>query len=342
MAEPEQQFLKPCASCKRLATLSSCAKCANKLYCTRQCQLNHWDLHKPTCSKLFELFDSTEENGGKGLRATTNNIKAGDEISRESAVMRCPNGHAAGSEEEAQEMHQRCITDRFARLTAKNQRAVMDLSSWDKYNNPVNGEITSYGIYQTNSLRLTGKDSSDGGVFLAMCRSNHSCRPNVHYFWREDLQKLLIIALEDIALGDELYGMYGPSGIMDTAGRREHLSREFGFICMCSMCNAEDKDRGDTRMREANRLCEQVRSLVSRGEHKEAIKNIDRCLVLLTEQRIGEGVGARQLLSMGYQVSKMGLKDERLARHYLERELKVAEKCEGVGSPSALAIQKLL
>jgi hypothetical protein len=301
-------------------------------------------LHRPTCSKVFELFDSTEVNGGKGLRATSD-FKAGDEISRESAVMRCPNGHPAMSVAEAEEMHRQCVSDRFKSLTAKNQRAVMDLSFLDKYNNSETGEVTrSYGIYQTNSLVLTGKDAGDGAIFLAMCRANHSCRPNVHFCWREDIQKLLIMALKDIAVGDELYGTYGPPEPMETAGRREHLSKEFGFNCMCSMCVAADEDGGDTRMREVKRLCDEVRTLVLLGNHAEAIDSIDRCLVLLTEQGIGEeaGVGARQLLNLAYQLALMGLKDKELARTYLERELKIVDTFEGVGSPVSLAIQEKL
>jgi hypothetical protein len=306
--------------------------------------LDHWDLHKPTCSKFFEIFESNELDGGKGLRATSF-IKAGQEISRESSVLRCPNGHPARTEEEAKELHKQCVSEKFAQLSAKLQRAVLDLSSWDKQNDTNDGQANTYGLYQTNSLRLTGKDDKDGALFLTMCRINHSCRPNVNYFWRGDLQKLVVVALSDIQVGQELYGSYGPSELMDTAGRREHLLKEFGFYCMCSMCVAADTDGGDadSRMREADRLCNQVRPFVSRGEHVEAIDAIEKCLDLLIEQNIGQGVGARQLLTiMGYQVALMGLKDKELARNYLEREFQLAKVCEGAGSPGALKIRKKL
>jgi hypothetical protein len=335
---------KSCASChKTVAKLSSCAKCSTALYCSRPCQLEHWDLHKPTCSKLFELFDSTAPKGGKGLRATMK-LKAGQEISRERAVLRCPNGHPARTEDEAKELHKQCVSDQFEKLSAKQQRAVLDLSSWDHHNNSKDGQATTYGLYQTNSLRLTGPDDKDGALFLTMCRINHSCAPNVNYFWRSDWQQLVVIALSDIQIGQELYGSYGPSELMDTAKRREHLLKEFGFVCQCSMCVAADTDGGaaDARMNEAHRLCQQVRPFVARGEHVEAIDAIEKCLDLLVEQQMGQGVGARQLLTMGYQVALMGLKDKQLARNYLERELQLAELCEGVASPGALEIQHKL
>jgi hypothetical protein len=278
------------------------------------------------------------------LRATRF-LKAGQEISRESSVLRCPNGHPARTEDEAKELHKQCVKDKFAQLSAKQQRAVLDLSSWDKENDTNDGQANTYGLYQTNSLRLTGKDDKDGALFLTMCRINHSCRPNVNYFWRGDLQKLVVIALADIQVGQELYGSYGPSELMDTKGRREHLLKEFGFHCMCSMCVAADTDGSgdaDSRMREADRLCNQVRPFVARGEHVEAIDAIEKCLDLLIEQNIGQGVGARQLLTMGYQVALMGLKDKELARNYLEREFQLAELCEGAGSPGSLEIQNKL
>ena len=322
-------------------------------------------MHKPTCSTAFELFDSHELDGGKGLRATRF-LKAGQEISRESSILRCPNGHPARTEREAKNLHKQCVADKFEQLSAKQQRAVLDLSSWMEKENDKNdvdddqddgqddqdddgqdddGQANiTYGLYQTNSLRLTGKDHKDGALFLTMSRINHSCRPNVNFFWRGDLQKLVVIALADIQVGQELYGSYGPSELMDTKGRREHLLKEFGFHCMCSMCVAAQTDGGvmDSRMRQADFLCSQVRPFVSRGEHIEAIDAIEKCMDLLIEQKIGQGVGARQLLTMGYQVALMGLKDKELARNYLERELQLAELCEGVASPGSIEIQSRL
>ena len=42
---------------------------------------------------------------------------------------------------------------------------------------------------------------------------------------------------------------------------------------------------------------------MSRGEHVEAMEAIELCLDLLTEQKIRQGVGGRQLLTMGYEVA---------------------------------------
>ena len=151
----------------------------------------------------------------------------------------CPNGHAAASFEKALALHQQCVLRRFGQLPVQRQAELMKLFSWDKYDDPA-GNTTIYGIYQTNSLKLTGKDTGDGGLFPVMCRMNHSCCPNVKYIWRPDLQKLVLAAQRDITCGEELYTTYGVGGHSTTAGRRAHLLKEFGFHCMCPLCVKSD------------------------------------------------------------------------------------------------------
>ena len=41
---------KLCASCGAEAN-SYCGKCRSVCYCGRECQTNHWKIHKPTCRK---------------------------------------------------------------------------------------------------------------------------------------------------------------------------------------------------------------------------------------------------------------------------------------------------
>ena len=194
----------------------------------------------PPLQHCWELVASRETDGGKGLRATAN-IREGAEIHREGAALRAPNGHAAASREAALALHKQCVLARFDRLPAAARDALMVLYSRDTYND-ADDNATIYGVFQTNSVRLSGRDECDGGVFLVMCRMNHACRPNVAYIWRPDLQKLLLVAKRDISAGEELYTTYLSRGVgMDTtAERRAHLLREFGFHCMCGLCVQSD------------------------------------------------------------------------------------------------------
>jgi hypothetical protein len=258
---------------------------------------------------------------------------------RDVPILQCPTSHAATSREEAEEMHERAVNQLFEKLPPKKQRAFRDLSSWDKYNDS-QGNQTVIGIFQTNSLQIADKDNTNNtsAVFLGMCRTNHSCRPNVHHYWRVDLQQLILTATRDILPGEELFLLYGPSECMDTAGRRLHLQTEFGFDCQCSMCHEQSKDegRGDERMREINERCAAIQGLVASGDHKEALESIDACLTLMSEQGIGDGILAKPLFTMGYQVALMGLKNKALAKSYLKKELALVELFEGLDSPGAL------
>ena len=60
--------------------------------------------------------------------------------------------------------------------------------------------------------------------------------------WDPLLQKLVLTAKRDIALGEELYTTYGGYEFTDTtAQRRAHLMTEFGFHCMCQLCVQSDR-----------------------------------------------------------------------------------------------------
>ena len=194
----------------------------------------------PVALQVWEEVVSSEVDGGQGLRATAT-IAMGDEIHKEAAALRCPNAHAARTEDEALRLHKQCVFSRFTALPLKQQAEVRVLMSWDKYND-ADGSTTIWGVFQTNSVRLTGQDEGDGGLFRTFCRMNHSCLPNVSHTWRPELQKLVLTAKRDIAVGEELYTTYGGYEFTDsTAQRREHLLTEFGFHCMCQLCVQSDR-----------------------------------------------------------------------------------------------------
>ena len=305
--------------------------------------------HLPLCSLDFEVSEdlpaSPSPSGkaapsrGKGLRSLKR-YACGEEIVREAAAMRVPNRQAASSLKEAEAMHARAVQNSFDSLHPETQRAVMDLSSCGSFLESDEGVLTPLGVYQTNSFKLG--DEAYGGLFLTIARINHSCRPNSNHIWRPDLQKTVVFASRDIEIGDEICTTYGPSECLDTAGRRSFLQETFSFDCMCDMCVEGNSKGGDDRMIELNSLQEDISMLAASNKGEAAIQNIDRCLALMEEQDIGNGVFISPLLHYGYLVSCSGLQDDDLARSYLSRELMVISNCEGVGSPKAIKIQRLL
>eukprot|EP00521_Asterionellopsis_glacialis_P017928 CAMPEP_0195307178 /NCGR_PEP_ID=MMETSP0707-20130614/37504_1 /TAXON_ID=33640 /ORGANISM="Asterionellopsis glacialis, Strain CCMP134" /LENGTH=267 /DNA_ID=CAMNT_0040371425 /DNA_START=33 /DNA_END=835 /DNA_ORIENTATION=+ len=175
-------------------------------------------LQKEQEPKKWKMIDSKEVDGGKGLESTVD-IAQGVEIHREPPLLKCPNGHLASSQTEAIEKHKAYVQKKFDQCTPAQQQSLLELYTWDKYNDS-DGNPTIYGYYQTNSVKLTGKDATEGGVFPIMCRMNHSCTPNIQHLWHEDVGELSLFALRDIEQGEELYVTYGQFHNFETTQQR--------------------------------------------------------------------------------------------------------------------------
>ena len=64
-------------------------------------------------------------------------------------------------------------------------------------------EKSIIGIFQTNALPL-GLYSNRGGLFPSIARINHSCLPNLNYYFNEDTSMAEMYAIRTINVGDEL------------------------------------------------------------------------------------------------------------------------------------------
>jgi len=306
----------------------------------------------PLCNPDFEVFE-TKDNRGYGLRALRQ-YSVGDEIMREHAVIRVPNQQVAGSREEAQEKHGKAVQQAFALLSPATQAAVLSLSN--SHNQGATDLEAQVGIYQTNSFMLGSGASSRydedyGGLFLTVSRINHSCRPNAQHYWRHDLQKTLISAVQQIEIGDEILTCYGPSDCQRTSDRRLYLEERMLFSCHCTMCLEGNDQGGDDRMDELNRLQEDMQeqlALLGIMDGDVALKanvvidSVERCMVLLQIQGLAVASGAmKSVLRCGYQAAS-ATSDEKLAPSYLERLLRVVGIGEGLGSPNYLEIEQMI
>lgn len=283
----------------------------------------------------YEIFHDV--NRGQGVRALRP-YKCGDEIMREAAAIRVSCHYAAATKAEAEDKLEKNVTAVFDSLPQATQNSVMDMCCCEQHLNK-DGAATLIGVYQTNSFQLGDEHS---GLFLTVARMNHSCRPNTNHFWRPDLQKTLVFASRDIEIGDEICTTYGPSESMNTEKRRKYLNERFSFECMCEMCCEGNTTGGDDRMVELCLLHEKIAFHAAGDNPEEAILAVNKCLELLKEQGIGGGVFTKPILHYGYQVASTNLRDEVLAKSYLERELVAAKNSEGAGSDRANDIQRIL
>lgn len=84
----------------------------------------------------------------------------------------------------------------------------------------------------------------DGTALLALiCCMNHSCAPNCEVRWVGGLGGAPVlaelVALAPVGQGEELYQSYVKVEGTTVEGRRAAL-RDYGFVCHCSRCVAEE------------------------------------------------------------------------------------------------------
>ena len=80
-----------------------------------------------------------------------------------------------------------------------------------------------------------GISKNVSGIFLKAARINHSCRPNAHYTWNDNLGKLTIYAMVHVLAGAEISIRY--LEMFPPRLKRNHqLHRIYGLERQCQVC----------------------------------------------------------------------------------------------------------
>ena len=125
-----------------------------------------------------------------------------------------------------------CVVARsFAQCSEGLQRRWMSLA--DAFAKSDAGK-TPVGVFHSNAF---GKRDGFLGANLyeLLCRSNHSCEPNIKAQWHAD-DEVVVAALHDVAQGEELRLSYKHVAGYTTQQRRELLKSEYNFVCTCRLC----------------------------------------------------------------------------------------------------------
>ncbi|EJT47497.1 hypothetical protein A1Q1_03609 [Trichosporon asahii var. asahii CBS 2479] len=180
---------------------------------------------------------------GKGVVALVD-IPSGTRIMKEAPYMVMTAGNP--SEVDAK------ITKALVGLSAEDRAAFQSLHNADPSH-----PCANFAIFDGNALPL-GANSPKGAVYPTLCRINHSCIPNAHHSWNENLEMETIHALRDISKGEEITIGYFLDGCR--AERRAHLQNKFGFECNCEACSASDDKvaESDERRRQIAMLNAQI------------------------------------------------------------------------------------
>lgn len=138
------------------------------------------------------------------------------------------------------ESNRQILTDHIAKalkdLDDTKQRAFLDLQNvYGLDDGPF------LGIARSNVTPL-GPEALEGGLFLEAAHINHSCRPNAHKSWNENIGRFTIHAVRDIERGEEITISY-LGETMYYIERQRILTERFYFDCGCDLCSATRPQR---------------------------------------------------------------------------------------------------
>ena len=189
-------------------------------------------------------------------------------------------------------------------------------------------------IYEANCYEMGSGDC----VCSETSRINHSCIPNAHYSWNDNIRRLTVHAVKDIPKGEEITVSYC-SGFCTLKGRRRKLM-PYVFTCLCSACQ-EDTDFGRlsrNRRREMVDLRQEIEEFQDDSRAARAkYTYCDEQSAILKILRVIDEEGLVHEKSMVYRDAvdwalEKGYRE--VALKYASKELEVDLCCAGKDSPS--------
>ena len=146
----------------------------------------------------------------------------------------------------------------FNELNLKDK--VMYLWLSNKNNNQMKNKLNIlFNIFYTNAYSLNNNDKNDeindqiSYLFHDISRINHSCSPNCLLTINYIDKTCEIIAIKKIHKNDEITSNYINNDIpMLYKHRKEYIYNKWGFNCICSLCNKDNRNRNDAIINKLN------------------------------------------------------------------------------------------
>ena len=240
--------------------LKSCV-CGKASYCSKECQVKDWKVHKPSCPPFI-----VRESPGKGRGMfASRKIKEGqiilDEyplltVRRPANLPKFRDNHYPSIDEETKEKILK-LNDPAENLKTLDLESVKVLIM----KNPAlltrleakTDEISKiFRIFCGNNAGIT---EDEAGLYNLLSHFNHSCAPNATHSWvKGDFHRKQVKAIKTIEKDEEILISYKWGHAEFNLGsrefRRQQLLEIFGFLCKCSECSLEGEDLEDNeRMR---------------------------------------------------------------------------------------------
>ncbi|KAI9782000.1 MAG: hypothetical protein M1839_005593 [Geoglossum umbratile] len=278
------------------------------------------------CDHLYTIQEIPGK--GHGLVAATTIIK-GTRILSESPLFRVPRGGSS------KKYLRNSISKKVAALREEQRQAFLSLhNSFEDEDRPELGRV------RTNALPL-GSDATTGGIFLDSSRINHSCNANAQNTWNENLQKLTIHAIQDIAKGNEITIFYLTTR-QNRSARLHALQTDFRFTCSCSLCSLplDQRKTSDERWDEIHRLDNSIGNGTGiLSTPLQTLHDVHKLLSLLDDEGFADASVPRAYYD-AFQIA-IAHGDIARARVFAERAASSRAILEGNDSPTVQRMESL-
>lgn len=201
---------------------------------------------------------------GLGMIATTN-IERGTRVLAEKAMISWV--QSLESDDQKAESFGTALAGRVSSLNQEQRKQFFALANVHvKLTGEETNEERCAGIARTNAAFMSLRDGgvAKRGIFPVAARINHSCNPNCHATWNDNIGKLTVHAMSDICEGQEITVSY-ISTPEERDRRQGILGRVYGFTCTCDFCTLP-KDKGADR----DYILREWRKLHDKLKEKEA------------------------------------------------------------------------
>jgi SET domain len=205
-------------------------------------------------------------------------IPKGTRILSESPLFRMPMGGPKN------DISREVVLEAIAALSVEQKKKFVSLHN--SYSD-TDGQLL--GRVRTNGLPL-GIDGPAGGLFLEASRINHSCDPNAHASWNDNLEELTIHATKDIAKGDEV-AIYYLSHRANRTARHKALQEGMRISCACRLCSLPiaERKKSDERLNAIQRLNDSLANAPgAEVSPLDIIHDIQRLLSLLADEEVAD------------------------------------------------------
>jgi hypothetical protein len=252
-----------CVYCNKTAK-QKCSRCHSVYYCNKDCQSEHYRIHKQSCKPPFKIEKIPGK--GKGMMANTF-IPQGTLILSERPIMITN----VITDIKDVSSHLDNLRVAVSKLESKKKRQLFRL-----YN--ARPDLQILGLFGSNSISLPHTNSKTdsaymprAAVFPTLSRINHSCAPNVVWSWNDQRNCEELRAAVDIAPDSELTASYVDI-LLTSSERKEELGYKYDFICQCAICGlpSDEVEKSDKKRKNIVQMQFEVKEMVQNKEYKDA------------------------------------------------------------------------